>query len=101
MRADDGPRACLVAANDRAGRLHVEHVAEPDVERVTDAGERGERHRAEPPLELTDEAARQARGCRELRDRQPALAPNGAQPLADTGLGDVFRGQKNSLLPGG
>jgi hypothetical protein len=97
MRTDDRPGACLVTPDDGAGRLDIEHVAEADVERGADARERGERDRAEAAFELADEAAGETRCFREVGDRQPALQPNGAQPLADTSLGDILRGQESSL----
>ena len=64
----------LASANERRGGLGLEDGAEPDAERVADPRDRGERRGGAVPLELADEALRQARRRRKLLDRQPAFA---------------------------
>ena len=87
-RAPELQLAAIRLAHDGGGGVGLpligrEELGDRSAERVGDGGEHAQRRRGQATLDLAEEADRQSGAARELFQRQPARAPEQAQPRSD------------------
>ena len=99
MGSHRGPDLGVLAPDDGTGRGVIEDVAEANVERGADPGQRGERDRGQIALQLAEEAAGQPGCLGQGRHGHAPFVAKAAKALADRGLGGQLRGQGPSLAP--